>query len=150
MRNRPYVALIYVDVVELDGRHIRKFYAGMADRFQQFIEQNKDRLNLDRLRPEVSPLAAVMLVSRLLLNYFAVEIVSGVRDHFGADTDTTLEEELGREFGARINVEPKGFGKNGLGRVAHGSDLTPIVATQQALAARGREEHDRPRLKRER
>jgi hypothetical protein len=67
-----------VDVVEFDGSHIRKFYADMADRFQQFIEQNKDRMNLDRLRPEVSPLAAVMLVTRLLLNYFAVEIVFGV------------------------------------------------------------------------
>ncbi len=67
----------------------------MAHRFQQFIEQNKDRLNLDRLRPEVSPLAAVMLVSRLLLNYFAVEIVSGVRDHFGADTDSTLKQSEG-------------------------------------------------------
>ncbi len=86
------VALIYVDVVEFDGSHIRKFYADMADRFQQFIEQNTDRLNLDRLRPGVSPLAAMMLVTRLLLNYFAVEIVFGVPHHFGADTETTLEQ----------------------------------------------------------
>ena len=91
-RYKPYVALIYVDVVEFDGNHIRKFYADMADRFQQFIEQNKDRMNLDRLRPDVSPLAAVMLVTRLLLNYFAVEIVFGVPHHFGADTETTLKQ----------------------------------------------------------
>lgn len=58
-RYRPYVAL-YVEVVEFDGSHIRKFYADMADRFQQFIEQNKDRLNLDRLRPEVSPAVCVL------------------------------------------------------------------------------------------
>lgn len=89
---RPYVALIYVDVVEFEGSHIRRFYADMAKRFQVFLEQNKDRLNLDRLRPEVSPLAAVMLVSRLLLNYFAVEIVFGVPNHFGADTDTVLKQ----------------------------------------------------------
>ena len=91
-RNRPYVALIYVDVVEFDGIHIRKYYADMAGRFQQFIEQNEDRLNLDRLRPGVSPLAAMMLVSRLLLNYFAVEIVFGVPNHFGVDTETTLKQ----------------------------------------------------------
>jgi AcrR family transcriptional regulator len=91
-RYKPYVALIYVDVVEFDGSHVRKFYADMADRFKAFIEQNKDRLNLDRLRPEVSPLAAVMLVTRLLLNYFAVEIVFGVPHHFGADTETTLKQ----------------------------------------------------------
>lgn len=91
-RYRPYVALIYVDVVEFDGIHIRKYYADMAGRFQQFIEQNTDRLNLHRLRPEVSPLAAMMLVTRPLLNYFAVEIVFGVPDHFGADTETTLKQ----------------------------------------------------------
>ncbi len=89
---RAYVALIYVDVVEFDGSHIRKFYADMARRFQTFLEQNRDRLDLDRLRPGVSPLAAVMLASRFLLHYFAVEIVFGVPNHFGADTDTVLKQ----------------------------------------------------------
>ncbi len=89
---RAYVALIYVDVVEFDGSHIRKFYADMARRFQAFLEQNQDRLNLDRLRPGVSPLAAVMLASRFLLHYFAVEVVFGVPNHFGADTDTVLKQ----------------------------------------------------------
>jgi AcrR family transcriptional regulator len=89
---RPYVALIYVDVVEFEGSHIRKFYADMAQRFQTFLEQNRDRLALDRLRPGVSPLAAVMLASRFLLHYFSVEIVFGVPNHFGADTDTVLKQ----------------------------------------------------------
>lgn len=87
---RPYVALIYVDVVEFEGRHIRKFYADMASRFGAFLELNKDRLNLDRLRPGVSPTSAVMIASRLLLHYFSVELVFGVPNHFGADTETVL------------------------------------------------------------
>ena len=89
---RPYVALIYVDVVEFEGSHIRKFYADMAQRFQTFLERNREHLNLERLRPEVSPLAAVMLASRFLLHYFSVEIVFGVPNHFGADTDTALKQ----------------------------------------------------------
>jgi AcrR family transcriptional regulator len=36
---RDYVALIYVDVVEFDGSHIRKFYAEMAKRFDAFIKR---------------------------------------------------------------------------------------------------------------
>jgi AcrR family transcriptional regulator len=89
---RPYVALIYVDVIEFEGRHIRRFYADMAHRFQAFLEQNQDRLDLARLRPGVSPTAAVMIASRLLLHYFAVELVFGVPNHFGADTETVLKQ----------------------------------------------------------
>ncbi|HEY5190897.1 MAG TPA: TetR/AcrR family transcriptional regulator, partial [Candidatus Deferrimicrobium sp.] len=33
---RRHVALIYVDVVELSGNHIRKFYSEMASRFERF------------------------------------------------------------------------------------------------------------------
>ena len=89
---RDYVALVYVDVVEFEGSHIRRFYADMATRFQAFLEHNKDHLDLDALRPGVSPLAAVMLATRFLLNYFAVEILFGVPHHFGTDTDTALKE----------------------------------------------------------
>ena len=89
---RPYVALIYVDVVEFDGRHIRKFYAEMASRFATFIDRNRDLVALDRLRPGVSPTSAVMIASRLLLHYFSIELVFGVPNHFGADTETALKE----------------------------------------------------------
>jgi AcrR family transcriptional regulator len=89
---RSYVALIYVDVVEFEGSHIRRFYADMARRFETFLEANRARLDLDRLRPGVSPRSAVMLASRFLLHYFAVEIIFGVPNHFGSDTDTVLKE----------------------------------------------------------
>ncbi len=86
------MALIYVDVVEFDGRHIRKFYAEMASRFATFLDRNRDQVALDRLRPGVSPTSAVMIASRLLLHYFSIELVFGVPNHFGADTDTALKE----------------------------------------------------------
>ena len=37
---REYVALIYVDVVEFDGTHIRKFYSDMARRFDAFMKKH--------------------------------------------------------------------------------------------------------------
>jgi hypothetical protein len=65
----------------------------MARRFQGFIESNGARLDLDRkLRPGVSPLSAVMLASRFLMHYFAVELLFGVPHHFGKDDDTVLRE----------------------------------------------------------
>lgn len=92
-RYRAYVALIYVDVVEFEGRHIRKFYSDMARRYQGFVDSHPGRAALQRkLRPGVSPVSAVMLATRLLLHYFAVELVFGVPDHFGKDSDTVLRE----------------------------------------------------------
>ena len=93
-RNRPYVALIYVDVVEFEGRHIRRYYREMADRFTRFLESNKDRIRLDLLRPGVPPTTAVMLATRFFLHYFAVEYVFGAPNHFGKDTDEVLRETV--------------------------------------------------------
>lgn len=90
---RRYVALIYVDVVEFEGLHIRKFYSEMARRFESFMANHHVAEAKDhRLRPGVSPLSAVMLASRFFLNYFAVEILFGVPNHFGKNTDEVVAE----------------------------------------------------------
>ncbi len=90
---RPYVALIYVDVVELSGEHIRKFYAGMSGRFDAFIRSRVGEETLaGRIRPGVSPLSAVMLASRFFLHYFAVEILFGVPNQFGKDSRLAIRE----------------------------------------------------------
>ena len=90
---RPYVALIYVDVVEFDGSHIRKFYEDMAQRYENFINTTGMRGQLEkRLRPGVSPVSAVMLAARFLLNYFSVEILFGVKNHFGKDNKEVIRE----------------------------------------------------------
>lgn len=93
MKYRPYVALIYVDVIEFEGSHIQRFYAEMPARFEAFMNSHPGKLALaEKLRPGVSPVAAVMLASRFLLQYYAVELVFGVKNHFGKDNETVLRE----------------------------------------------------------
>ena len=87
---RRYIALIYVDVVEFEGSHIRRFYAEMAGRFQAFLDEYPEVQT--KLRPDVSPRTAAMLVSRLFLYFYSVEYVFGVPNHFGKDEDTVLRE----------------------------------------------------------
>lgn len=90
---RRYVALIYVDVIEFEGSHIRKFYSEMSQRFSRFAALNRDRLMTDaRLRPGVEPGDALMLVTRFFMNYFAVEILFGVPDHFGKHSDAAIRQ----------------------------------------------------------
>jgi len=90
---RAYVALIYVDVVEFDGSHIRKFYEQMASRFEAFIRINGLEEPLKaRLQDGLSPTSAVMLATRIFYNYFSVEILFGVKDHFGKSTNEVVSE----------------------------------------------------------
>jgi len=90
---REQVALIYVDVVEFDGSHIRKFYEDMASRFDTFLKAYglEDQLR-SKLRDGLSPISAVMLATRIFFNYFSVEILFGVKDHFGKSTDEVVGE----------------------------------------------------------
>ena len=86
---RQHVALIYVDVVEFDGTHIRKFYEEMANRFDTFL---KTHHIAPQLADGLSPTSAVMLATRIFFNYFSVEIIFGVKDHFGKQTDQVIAE----------------------------------------------------------
>lgn len=90
---RPYVALIYVDVVELEGNHIRKFYSEMSRRFAAFLEKRFPGDALEgRLAPGIRPDAALMLASRFFLHYFAVEVLFGVPRQFGTETPAAIAE----------------------------------------------------------
>ena len=90
---REYVALIYVDVVEFDGTHVRKFYQNMADRFDSFMKSTGMEKELQKkLANGLSPVSAVMLATRIFYNYFTIEILFGVKDHFGKGTDQAVSE----------------------------------------------------------
>lgn len=91
--HQRYIALIYVDVVEFHGDHIRKFYAGMSGRFTSFLQARYPEGSLaERLAPGTDPTTALMLTGRILLHYFAVEMLFGVPDQFGKDSATTIRE----------------------------------------------------------
>ena len=90
---RAYIALIYVDVIEFDGTHIRKFYAEMANRYTKRLQQEgmMDSIRA-RLRPGVSPVSAMMLATRIFINYFSMEILFGVPEPFGKDSAQIIKE----------------------------------------------------------
>jgi AcrR family transcriptional regulator len=90
---REYFALFYVDVIEFRGTHIRRFYAGMSERFTRFFEERGSLQAVqERLRPGVSPGIAISLTTRLFFNHFSLEILFGVSEPYGKDATTTIEE----------------------------------------------------------
>jgi AcrR family transcriptional regulator len=90
-RWRPYIALIYVDVVEFEGRHIHRFYADLATRYQEFLARRPD-LGIDaRVRDGIPPAQAMLITSRIYIYYFVVEILFGVPNHFGLNSRDATE-----------------------------------------------------------
>jgi AcrR family transcriptional regulator len=90
---REYVALIYVDVVEFDAGHVRKFYEEMHTRFEAFMKSTGMEAELQtKLADGLSPISAVMLATRVFFNYFSIEVLFGVKDHFGKGTDEAIDE----------------------------------------------------------
>lgn len=85
---RAYIALIYVDVVEFEGLHIRKFYEGLAARCERFVAEHRDQQPIAaRLRGDVPPASAVLLTLRVFLYYFVVELLFGVPNQMGMSSD---------------------------------------------------------------
>lgn len=90
---RQYMALIFVDVIEFDGTHIRKFYSDMGRRFMHIIEEEGalDAVK-SRVRPGVNPSSAVLLVTRVFFSYFQLEILFGIAEPFGKDSSEMVRE----------------------------------------------------------
>lgn len=86
------ILLIYVDVIEFGGRHVRPFYEGMRGRFEEIYA---GRLEAQQGRGEigdVDPMVAVMVAVRWFFYFFAVEKHFGAPMHFGMDPHQAVHE----------------------------------------------------------
>jgi len=87
---RRYMLLIFVDVIEFDGTHIREFYKSLTKRFGDLVEQNPSIH--ERIRENVSASAALHMVARIFINYFQLELLFGVSEPFGKETRHIVSE----------------------------------------------------------
>jgi AcrR family transcriptional regulator len=87
---RRYMLLIFVDVIEFDGTHIREFYKGLTKRFMQLVDANPTIQQ--RLRPNVSASSAIHMVARVFINYFQLELLFGVSEPFGKESKQIVSE----------------------------------------------------------
>ena len=89
---KPYFALIFVDVIEFEGTHIRKFYAELGQRYGAFVGEEALGAMKQRLRPSVSPISALLITARVFFNYFTIEILFNVPEPFGKDASQCVKE----------------------------------------------------------
>lgn len=84
--NLPYFLLIYVDVLEFQGEHIRNFYLDTAARYRR---RHADTPTSD---DQVDPGFAMTFAVRWLVYYSIVEKCFGVGEHMGIPTERAHAE----------------------------------------------------------
>ncbi len=91
-QSRAHALLVYVDVIEFDGRHLRQFYEKLTSRFEEYLRTDAGRQSVALVRTGVSPLTAMQFTARLLVKYFEVEVLFGITNHYGRDSQAVLGE----------------------------------------------------------
>jgi len=81
---KRYMLLVFVDVIEFDGTHIREFYKSLAKWFGEIVQQHPEVKG--RVRDNVSASAAMQLVARTFISYFQLELLFGVSEPFGKES----------------------------------------------------------------
>jgi AcrR family transcriptional regulator len=77
--HRDYLTLVYIDIAEFNGVHVRPHYLAMADKFRAAMPAQAD----GQLAGWVDPGAALAVIYMQFSSYFVVERLIGARGHLG-------------------------------------------------------------------
>ena len=92
-QNAASIKLVYIDVIEFQGKHIKHFHETMPDRFRAVYGKRFEELKREgRLAEGVDPMMAVMVATRWLFYFFTIEKCFGVPMHFGMDAHQAVDE----------------------------------------------------------
>jgi len=106
-QHQEEILLIYVDVIEFRGEHIRTFYETMAGRFEEAYAESFAKAQEEGRLGEIDPLVAVMTACRWLFYFFTVEKCFGVPMHLGKSSKEVVNEFIRI---LRYGVLPRGNG----------------------------------------
>ena len=82
-RFADYIRLIYVDVVELKGEHIRRLFGGMRRRYEERLGPRLAELRRQGQLGDVDPIAGLMTATIAYFYLFNMEKVFGVERLYG-------------------------------------------------------------------
>jgi len=89
--NKASILLVFVDVIEHQGRHIRWFYETMADRFREKYGAHFEELEREGRLADADPMVAVMVATRWLFWFYTVEKCFGVPMHLGMEAQQAVD-----------------------------------------------------------
>jgi AcrR family transcriptional regulator len=87
-----YIRLIYVDVVELQGEHIRRLFGGMRKRYEEALGPRLEALRAKgAIAPGVDPIAGLMTATISYFYLFNIEHIFGVRGLYGCSDKEAID-----------------------------------------------------------
>ena len=103
--------LMYIDVLEFDNQHCRKFFEGLSKRFGQRFDQHFYALKKQKLLNEdVDPALGFTVAYLQFLNYFLIEKLFGGNHHLGINDEEALLKLS--ELFCRGLLSPTALGKS--------------------------------------
>ena len=103
-RHADYLTLVYVDIAEFDGKHVRPHYENLAAKFDFAMKARFDELRKERSLP-IDPAVAFTLIYMQFSNYFIVERLIGAR-HLGLDHRDSIRA-IAKLFTEGLRPRPK-------------------------------------------
>lgn len=94
VQQRAQSLLVYVDVIEFEGRHLRRFYENLTSRFEAYLQTERGKQSATMFRDGVSPLTAIQFATRFMVKFYEVEVLFGVTNHFGRSSGDVLKEMI--------------------------------------------------------
>jgi AcrR family transcriptional regulator len=91
-RFATYIRLIYVDVIEFNGKHVARMYGGMKDRYEKVFAERFREKKRAGVFGDVSPVIGAMMTTSLFMFYFTVEHLFGVHKHYGLSDEQVIGE----------------------------------------------------------
>jgi AcrR family transcriptional regulator len=88
-RHREYLTLVYVDIAEFGGHHVRAHYQELASRFRAALAPALHDRSL--LANWVDPGVAFALLYLQFASHFVMERLMGARHHLGLDDNQAIE-----------------------------------------------------------
>ena len=93
-RHRTYLTLVYVNIAEFGGRHVRPHYQDLAARFRQVLagraDAAADAASGAGFASWVDPGVALALLYMQFSSHFVIERLMGARGHLGLDDDAAV------------------------------------------------------------
>lgn len=103
-RFSDYIRLIYVDVVELEGEHIRRLFGGMRKRYEEQLGERLEGLRAAGRLGDVDPVTGLMTATIAYFYLFNIQQIFGVKKLYGV-SDTQAIHDIAEIF--RRGLEPR-------------------------------------------
>jgi AcrR family transcriptional regulator len=97
-RYRDYMKLMYVDVVEFDGKHISEVFSNLDVKFRAVLGPHFSRIGGLGRSGGTDPALAFIAVYMAFYQYFILTKLFGARSTYGAGDDVRIIADLSRLF----------------------------------------------------